>query len=75
MLSLSKDDIGINKAAIIGRCITRIQEEYRAEPELKNIERACQAAIDLAYHAVALVDYGGELGLSVPLADLGTNLK
>ncbi len=63
------DDIGFNKAAIIGRCIARIHEEYEADPELRdithvdaltlNIERACQAAIDLAFHVVSQ----GKLGL------------
>jgi len=63
------DDIGYNKAAIIGRCIARIHEEYSADPELQNvthvdaltfnIERACQAAIDLAFHVVSR----GKLGL------------
>jgi len=57
------DDIVLNKAAIIERCIRRIHEEYAADPTLTdfthvdaltlNIERACQAAIDLAMHIVA----------------------
>jgi len=57
------DDIALNKAAIIRRCVSRIHEEYDADPELKNIthidaltlniERACQAAIDLAFHVVS----------------------
>jgi uncharacterized protein YutE (UPF0331/DUF86 family) len=57
------DDIVWNKAAIIERCIRRMHEEYRADPDLEdythvdaltlNIERACQAAIDLAMHVVA----------------------
>ncbi len=52
-------DIALNKAAIIGRCIARIKEEYVADPEFTNqtrvdaltlnVERACQAAIDLAF--------------------------
>lgn len=51
------DDILLNKAAIIERCIRRIQEEYHACPDLDNhthvdaltlnIERACQAAINM----------------------------
>jgi len=54
------DDVALNKAAIMKRCIERIHEEYAADPELSsfthidaltmNIERACQAAIDLAFH-------------------------
>ncbi len=57
------DDIILNKSAIIERCIRRIQEEYSANPELDNfthldaltlnIERACQAAIDMSMHIVA----------------------
>lgn len=61
-------DIALNKAAIIGRCIARIKEEYAADPDLNNqtrvdaltlnVERACQAAIDLAYHTVAVRKLG-----------------
>jgi uncharacterized protein YutE (UPF0331/DUF86 family) len=57
------DDILINKAAIIERCLRRMSEEARACPALDdfthidaitlNIERACQAAIDMAMHVVA----------------------
>lgn len=57
------DDIVLNKAAMIERCIRRIHEEYRSDPDFKsathtdaltlNIERACQAAIDMAMHLVA----------------------
>lgn len=57
------DDIMLNKAAIMERCIRRIREEYACDPDLAqpthvdamtlNIERACQAAIDVAMHLVA----------------------
>ena len=57
------DSITLNKGAIIERCIQRMREEYAADPELENythmdalilnIERACQATIDLAMHQVA----------------------
>lgn len=57
------DDVLLNKASIIERCIRRIKEEYASTPELDspthvdaltlNIERACQAAIDMAMHLVA----------------------
>jgi uncharacterized protein YutE (UPF0331/DUF86 family) len=57
-----QDDICLNKAAIIERALRRMKEEYAADPQLKNfthidalilnIERACQAAIDLAMHLV-----------------------
>jgi uncharacterized protein YutE (UPF0331/DUF86 family) len=57
------DDVCFNKGAIIERSIRRVREEYAADPALKNLthvdaltlnlERACQAAIDLAMHLVA----------------------
>jgi uncharacterized protein YutE (UPF0331/DUF86 family) len=57
------DDILLNKAAIIERCVRRMLEEVRSCPRLDdfthvdaltlNIERACQAAIDMAMHVVA----------------------
>ncbi len=57
------DDVLFNKAAIIERCTRRIQNEYHACPKLDNfthvdaltlnIERACQAAIDMAMHLTA----------------------
>ncbi len=62
-MPIEPDDVALNKAAIIERCIKRIHDEYRADPELRdythvdaltlNIERACQACIDLAMHIVA----------------------
>ena len=58
------DDILINKRAVIERCLARITEEYRGEPErltnftiqdsiILNLQRACEASIDLAMHIVA----------------------
>jgi uncharacterized protein YutE (UPF0331/DUF86 family) len=57
------DDVLLNKGAIIERCIRRIREEHAANPALDNfthvdaltlnVERACQAAIDMAMHLVA----------------------
>jgi uncharacterized protein YutE (UPF0331/DUF86 family) len=57
------DDILLNKAAVIERCIRWMHEEFAACPALDNfsnldtltlnIERACQAAIDMAMHVVA----------------------
>jgi uncharacterized protein YutE (UPF0331/DUF86 family) len=58
------DDILLNKAAIIERCLTRLEQEYRGyEDELEtnlmpqdsillNLQRCCEAAIDLAMHGV-----------------------
>lgn len=65
------DDILINKSAIIRRCMTRISEEFRGDPDrlrdftvqdsvVLNLLRACEAAIDLAMHLVA------ERSLGVP---------
>ena len=60
---MQPDNIDLNKAAIIERCIRRMREEYAADSTLSvvthldalvlNIERACQAAIDLAMHIVS----------------------
>lgn len=57
------DDILLNKAAIIERCVRRMLEEAHACPQLDdfthvdaltlNVERACQAAIDMAMHVLA----------------------
>lgn len=62
-MPIPPSDILLNKAAIIERCIRRIKEEYAAAPSLDspthadalmlNIERACQAAIDMAMHLVS----------------------
>ena len=62
-MPIPPDDVCLNKAAIIQRALRRVQEEYAADPSLAsythvdamtlNIERACQAAIDLAMHLVA----------------------
>ncbi len=57
------DNIVLNKAAIIERSLKRMKEEFSYNPALDNythidamilnIERACQAAIDMAQHLVA----------------------
>lgn len=57
-------DIVYNKIQIIERCINRIKEEYNNNPEnlknytkqdsiILNIQRACEACIDLAMHIAA----------------------
>ena len=64
------DDVALNKIAIIRRCLRRIDEEFRDDPErldditiqdsvVLNLIRACEAAIDLAMHHVA----DGRLGI------------
>jgi len=64
------DDVLLNKAAIIERCLGRIHEEYDGyEHELEenfshqdaiilNLQRACEAAIDAAMHVVRLRKLG-----------------
>lgn len=58
------DDVLLNKAATIERCLKRIGEEYQNNPEnlkknftkqdaiLLNLERACEAAIDIAMRLI-----------------------
>jgi len=58
------DDILINKLATIERCVMRVREEYAADPEgfsqnysrqdaaILNIQRACEAALDMGYHLI-----------------------
>ncbi|OLN22130.1 hypothetical protein BTO30_11180 [Domibacillus antri] len=59
-----KNDVILNKVSVIERCIKRIQEVYENNPVnlenftkqdsiVLNIQRACEAAIDLAMHIVA----------------------
>lgn len=61
---MTMDDVAINKAAIIRRCLSRIGEEFRNDPSrldnftiqdsvVLNLLRACEASIDLAMHRVA----------------------
>ena len=62
-MPIPPDDVCLNKASIIERALRRVREEYSCDPGLTdythidamtlNIERACQAAIDLAMHVVA----------------------
>ena len=58
------DDVCLNKAAIIERSLRRVAEEYAGDPSrlanfthqdaiVLNLERACQAAIDMGMHVVA----------------------
>lgn len=58
------DDVLINKAASIERCVARAREEYAANPEgfatnytrqdaaILNIQRACEAALDMGQHLI-----------------------
>lgn len=58
------DDVVLNKAAVIERCVARVRDEYAGDPRrlrdditrqdsiILNLQRACEAAIDLAMHVV-----------------------
>ena len=58
------DDVLINKAATIERCVARAREEYHANPAsfatdytrqdaaILNIQRACEAALDMGQHLI-----------------------
>ena len=59
------DDVIVNKAASIERCLQRIQEEYAGNMQnlvanqtkqdaiILNLQRACETAIDLAMYVVS----------------------
>lgn len=88
------DDVLINKAATIERCVRRAREEYFSDPgsfaasfsrqdaAILNIQRACEAALDMGQHLIrrdrlgvpqsardvfALLAQAGRIGL--PLAE------
>jgi len=58
------DDVLINKAAVIERCVARAREEYAANPAMfasdftrqdaaiLHIQRACEAALDMGQHLI-----------------------
>jgi len=58
------DDVLLNKAATIERCVARALEEYAADPDtfasnftrqdaaILNIQRACEAALDMGHHVI-----------------------
>jgi uncharacterized protein YutE (UPF0331/DUF86 family) len=58
------DDVLINKAASIERCVARAREEYARNPAsfvtdftrqdaaILNIQRACEAALDMGQHLI-----------------------
>jgi uncharacterized protein YutE (UPF0331/DUF86 family) len=62
-------DVMLNKVAIIERCIKRIQEVYendlsnlydytKQDSIVLNIQRACEASIDLAMHLISSRQWG-----------------
>ena len=62
------DDVMLNKSASIERSLRRALEEFKMDPDLNvythidaftlNIERSCQAAIDLAIHVCSVYHLG-----------------
>jgi len=58
------DDVLLNKAATIERCVARAREEYAHDPAtfasnytrqdaaILNIQRACEAALDMGQHLI-----------------------
>lgn len=58
------DEVVINKAAVIERCVRRAREEYNQDPTtfttnftrqdaaILNVQRACEAALDMGQHWV-----------------------
>ena len=58
------DDVLVNKAAVIVRCVARAREEYAAAAEgferdytrqdaaILNIQRACEATLDMGHHLI-----------------------
>ena len=59
-----RDDVLINKAATIERCVGRAREEFNHDPTtfdtnfsrqdaaVMNIQRACEAALDMGHHII-----------------------
>lgn len=63
------NDVVLNKAATVERCVKRVLEVYAGNPEnlqdytkqdsiILNIQRACEASIDLAMHLVSIKKLG-----------------
>ena len=62
-------DVILNKIQVIERCLIRINEEYASDPSnlnnftrqdsiVLNIQRACEASIDIAMHLIAIKKLG-----------------
>ncbi len=64
------DDVLVNKAATIERCVAQAREEYAANPvtfltnftrqdaAILNIQRACEAALDMGQHLIRRENWG-----------------
>ncbi len=58
------DDVVLNKSAVIERCVQRARDEYEVDPEtfaanfsrqdaaILNIQRSCQAALDMGQYLI-----------------------
>jgi hypothetical protein len=72
------DDVLINKAASIERCVARAREEYAADPDgfahnfsrqdaaILNIQRACEAALDMGLHISDANDWASHKAPGTP---------
>ncbi|MDP3616648.1 MAG: DUF86 domain-containing protein, partial [Rhodoferax sp.] len=59
-----QDDVLVNKAATVERCVARAREEFECDPAtfatnftrqdaaVLNIQRACEAVLDMGQHLV-----------------------
>lgn len=59
-----QDDVLLNKTAVVERCVARAREEYSADPgtfltnftrqdaAVLNVQRACEAVLDMGQHLV-----------------------
>ena len=77
------DDVLLNKAASIERCVARALEEYNADPDtfahnftrqdaaVLNLQRACEAALDMGNHVIRCE----QLGLAQSSRDVFTLLE
>ncbi|MBY0448789.1 MAG: DUF86 domain-containing protein, partial [Hyphomonadaceae bacterium] len=75
------DDVVIAKAAIIGRCVRRAREERaaagagfatdftRQDAAILNVERACEAAIDIAFRLTRIKGLGAPAASRQPRCD------
>jgi uncharacterized protein YutE (UPF0331/DUF86 family) len=64
------DEVIVNKAAVIERCVQRAREEYSHDPAsfatnfthqdaaILNVQRACEAALDMGQHWVRRAQLG-----------------
>lgn len=64
------DDVVLNKAAAIERCVRRVREEHAGDDSVLerdltkqdsivlNLQRACETSIDLAMHLVRVANLG-----------------